>query len=473
MSSTRYVAANGNDLNDGGTKSTAWLHAPGMSGCSGNCASYNPAAGDSIILRGGDTWNNQGIFFSWSGSSTASIYIGVDQTWYAGSSWNRPIFTANGTSSTQFAFAGNYLILDNIEFTGLYFDNPSNPVHYIDLRASTHSQITNSYFHGWTHGGTSDNCMLIYGQSADSTDAVLDSVFDGSDTTGGGNSCYAIYGLPGEIGFNYFNKLPNAYVGYAWSFHDNLIDYLSLSFDTTAHGNMFENNTSPANTVIYNNVLRHGSAAGSNVTLWDAATSPNTDYIFNNVIYDTTTANVIDFGAPLSGLSGSELFFNNTVECGPDSNPAAICAGGVRQSATMDNNHLVGPSSTGNGNTYTLAGGSLSENDDLAETKTLANSQGYTVTNGFAPTSPTNPTVGTGLNLATTCNAIPNSAARSACLQTTTFACAYNSSNHTVSCPAIAPITRPPSGAWDIGAYEFTSSGGPPPPPTNLSAIPQ
>src|SRR5580704_6890233 len=98
---THYVAANGSDANNGTSKSTPWLHAPGMANCASSCASYTPAAGDSIIFRGGDTWHfgnsaaapyvGSGWGWSWSGSNGNPIYIGVDQTWFAASSWARPI----------------------------------------------------------------------------------------------------------------------------------------------------------------------------------------------------------------------------------------------------------------------------------------------------------------------------------------------------------------------------------------------
>src|SRR5437762_14246 len=54
---TYYIAANGSDSNNGTSKTTPWLHAPGMTGCSGVCASASPKPGDRFIFRGGDTWD--------------------------------------------------------------------------------------------------------------------------------------------------------------------------------------------------------------------------------------------------------------------------------------------------------------------------------------------------------------------------------------------------------------------------------
>src|SRR3984957_20427463 len=82
------------------TKSTPWAHFPGMTGCTSACAAYTPVPGDHFILKGGDTWSapDLGIYFQWSGTSSSRIYIGVDQTWYAGSSWVRPGWTCGGTA---------------------------------------------------------------------------------------------------------------------------------------------------------------------------------------------------------------------------------------------------------------------------------------------------------------------------------------------------------------------------------------
>ena len=66
---TYYISAIGADTNNGTTKTTSWLHAPGMTNCSNTCASTTPQPGDSFIFRGGDTWHF--------GNSGASPYVGA------------------------------------------------------------------------------------------------------------------------------------------------------------------------------------------------------------------------------------------------------------------------------------------------------------------------------------------------------------------------------------------------------------
>jgi hypothetical protein len=86
--STHYVDyATGNDSNAGASTGSPWKHAPGMlgltpsgsstgDGCSANCASYTPVAGDFIILKGGTVWpyTTAPWTFTWSGSSSSQLY---------------------------------------------------------------------------------------------------------------------------------------------------------------------------------------------------------------------------------------------------------------------------------------------------------------------------------------------------------------------------------------------------------------
>src|SRR5580693_2586060 len=118
---TFYIAANGSDSNSGTSKSAPWQHAPGMPKCVATCAAHTPAPGDSFIFRGGDTWHfgNSGAspytggtwdLYSWwgtaatcqyEGTTSGCLYYGVDQTWFSGASWTRPILTGDNPTSTS------------------------------------------------------------------------------------------------------------------------------------------------------------------------------------------------------------------------------------------------------------------------------------------------------------------------------------------------------------------------------------
>jgi hypothetical protein len=88
FATTHYVSyTGGSDSNTGLSEGAAWKHAPGMlgltptgtrtgDGCSANCASYTPVAGDLIILEGGVVWPYTVApwTFTWSGSGSTSVY---------------------------------------------------------------------------------------------------------------------------------------------------------------------------------------------------------------------------------------------------------------------------------------------------------------------------------------------------------------------------------------------------------------
>ena len=95
-------------------------------------------------------------------------------------------------------------------------------------------------------------------------------------------------------------------------------------------------------------------------------------------------------------------------------------------------------------------------------------------TYAYSPVASANSTVGAGTNeYSGYCAALSTAgltAAATACESDTTYACTYNTSNHTVTCPTRTVNARPASGAWDVGAYEFTG-GSTPSPPTNVQMI--
>jgi len=425
-----------------------------------NFANTWPALyGTGFIFRGGDSWLSPGITEYFAGEAGAPVYYGVDPGWPS-SGWTRPIFNSNQTTTEEFDFQNDYAIVDNIEFTGLHVPNGGH-YPYIDVEGPgsvgsprDHNVIVNCYFHNMTHAVpfTDDESWAIYGYG-DPTGQILFNVFDNSDGIQSGlGQGYAIFEFEGEIAYNYFINFPNDFVGNVKSFHDNLMDNLILPYNTSMHGNQFENNTAPSPDYIYNNVFRHGSGAGSNVTLWDGSIS-DTDWVFNNVMYDTTLGNVLD----PNGGGGAWQCFNNTIESGIDPTPGTSPLGSVTGTVALHltNNHFITSNS--------VCASNCGQTTETTDYKQSAPGNGYTISNSFAPTASNSPTVGTGTNMISTCNSIGTATtfatnAKAACLKSTSFAVAYNSSNHSVSWPALATVARPTSGAWDVGAYQFSSS---------------
>jgi hypothetical protein len=477
----------GADTNDGTGKATPWQHAPGMNGCSGVCArsaTIGLKPGDNIILKGGVTWPNGALawIISWSGTANSPIYVGVDQSWYSGVSWARPILdggrrpiTGNGNNNDFIMASANYIRIDNIEFTGLYWDATYTKYGqnlYIAHHGFHDAYITNNYFHGWSHApGVHNDQTCIQGNTdgSDPGSYVAYNVFDGSDTDGVSGS--AIYGSPFAFYGNYCGHMANCFVAGFTFVHDNLIEYLQPMFDG-GHSNGMESlgdvpirnwNSSYAGNAIgalvYNNVIRH-IPPGIVVLDVEANNGSDISYVFNNVIYDTGNGNVLDIAASRlanqSSPFGSIFVANNTVECGPDRNPNITCSVNVNRPLSTShfvNNHYITSDSTPNG------GSALGKNTYVLQTKAAANRQGNSSSQAYAfsPTSAKGSTVGRGTsNLTSLCT---SNALLTPLCQDTTYAVSYNRTNHTVISPARVVNARPTTGSWDAGAYQYKASG--------------
>jgi hypothetical protein len=484
----------GSDSNAGTSEASPWKRFPGMVGCTGNCSAHTPGPGEGFILKGGMTIPQTalGWYWIWSGTSTTSspgctgsgcIYIGVDPLWFTGASWTRPVINAGGTAitggtigNTLFGCYCNFTVVDNIEFTGLFWSGvPAyGSGNNIGLAGGspgigTDDTFTHLYVHGWSHGtagvGTVENPCGFTGDTSNPNNnarTILEfSIFDGSDTAR--DSCSAIFGGPAYVAYNEVQYVTSGMVidGTA-AVHDNTVENIVHSFDSGAHENGIEMNDSQT-TLVYNNIIRHLAGSGS-LGLWLEPDSGFTAYVFNNLIYDTDTGNVIDL-ASIFGPAGTDILWNNTVECGPDSNPTAVCVDGIGSqvtAVTLQNNHFI----TSAGSYWGTNGPTPTLHNNIAQTKTVANGQGYTASQTFAfsPTAAGNATVGAGLSASTLCTA----SGSTACLRDASYGVSYNTTNHTVSTPART------TNAWasppDAGAYEF--SGTPPPAvPSSVSII--
>jgi len=267
--------------------------------------------------------------------------------------------------------------------------------------------------------------------------------------------------------------------------------------DQIGHGNSFLNNVEWAATggagtsvpvnAFYNIVLRHLWYTGYNeVTFWTDPQAGITDYEFNFLMYDicptSNSANCTSNGNfyvavnPLgSSTMGTVNIFNQTWV----PNFSGIGVGGpTSPSGTINwyNNHCIMPGVTTPASCYSVGNTTMNYLTDIMQTPAAATAQGYTAseTYAYSPTASNNATVRAGTNEEAFCSALTGSsdlllqAAGQACQNGTTFACAYNTSTHAVTCPAQAPSPRPSTGKWDIGAYQNT--GGALMPPTNVKA---
>ncbi|MGB7730543.1 MAG: hypothetical protein WBL50_21115, partial [Candidatus Acidiferrum sp.] len=447
--------------------------------------------------RGGDTWsgNSIGINWNWGGTSGNPIYIGVDQGWYSGSAWARPIWTCGGAACTgansDFFSIGtkNYNIIDNIEVKGSYETATAHP-NFFDGYGSNNI-FENIYAHGWvTTIATGIVSQVFSGLNSGTNDVLRYNVVDGSDTAQ--TSMFAVhYGAPIAYG-NVMRYIGTGLDGCGDIWHDNLFEYMT---NVQGHQDAYLHTGSCTGTtyLVYNNVLRHTLFAGSGGAghYWlnglgncGAIGTPLTNcigYFFNNLAYDNLPGNMVNLGGHFAVNYGTIYVFNNTIECGTDSTPGD-CAigdngnaqGGHPSHGTMAinaiNNHWIaadrssvlccnGPAGSGSrGSCYSFT---CSESNGLYQTVKTAKKKGYisASTYAFQPTQSNGSTVGTGASLNSLCTAVSaiDADAGAACKNDTSYACAYNSTNHTVICPTRTAVTRP-TGAWDVGAYQFNST---------------
>lgn len=499
---TYYIAANGSDSNNGTSKSTPWLHVPGMPACANACRATTPQAGDRFIFRGGDTWHfGNGAVTPYSGgtwtisrggSSGNLIYYGVDKSWYAGASWARPIMNGDNPTSTSpvaactydehnMAFIDGhqgmvYVQIDNFEFTGMCWSNSQQSstglAMYVNWScgiADCGNVLSNLYIHGWTHvrfscspgpTGNCDGASGISGSSQNNTgggDKITGLVCDGSDSDNTSFGCilWDCYDVENSV---LRNASQGAVCNNMHIWHDVLIEDIHESSDGLTHSNGFEFNnewsaTAGAPNYVYNLVVRNNTTA---VTGW---VCPHYSDVYWNIVEYNNKQQPWDFD---TGCGNPKVYFYNSTFADTGAVGTTGNWGG------NFNNVLFIGAGTG------INGTPSSQTSVIFMTDSQAATAGFSPTSAYAyqpqsgdcngQTSPTCP-IKSGANLT-------GSWPAGFAINDTSYGCSYDTGSHSVKCPARTPLTRPSTGNWDVGAYQFgaTSSGGPQP-PTGLTAV--
>lgn len=441
----RYIASNGSDTNNGLTTSTPWAHLPGMATCASVCAAYTPAAADRFIFRGGDTWANSNfpINWAWSGTAGNQIYIGVDKTWYSGSSWVRPIFDAGGTaiSGTNRFFSipsDSYIQIDELEMTGMWWTGTPPYGNVTSIFAfGSYITISNCYFHGWTHdgGATTDDFSAIQGSTNPPYNlgsVATNNICDGSGA--GSDSGICLHYFPTAIN-NVIHDMPNGHImTQDGNSVGNHIYNITTSF-SGVHENAIEAVVGGTHLIANNyihDVTGEGIFVGNNNEI---------DYVWNNVLVNAGNGPDVDS----RGGPSSVWFLNNTVI------RPFVCfhqvGSGALGTITIQNNHCI---ATGSVQDFTT--GSQTITNNILQSPTAALSDGYSAASWYvySPTVATGATIRAGTNLTATCGV---SGVSSLCADTA-YACSVGSTKHVV-CPARQSIARVASGAWDSGAYQY------------------
>jgi hypothetical protein len=508
-----FSFSSGSDSNNGTSESTPQKNLPCMyDAYTGSLQTVlnAGAAGLGFIMKGGDTWPNasmecgwwgggpSGAFNNWSGTSSNPVYIGVDLTWPS-SSWSRPIWTcggavcnetANGDGYFKTTEETQYVIVDNIEMTGMYQTASNGPGYVKDY--GSNNTYTRIYTHGWSRSAASDpDQSTSFSPSTAGGGGVNDNFYfdicDGSDTDlAHGTQSTCLSGDPNIFAYGVMSYVSNGAEGSQNQVHDTLIENMNFCFTTGGGGpggigNCHQNaiqQAAPATSgatynLFYNNVITN-IAPGGTAKLWlgqnGSGGSGLTTYAFNNVLYANNPGNDVNPCQEGTSNCGTFYYFNNTFECGSVAGGVGPCMAGsgltVTQTAHWINNHCIATACV---QVSSMPDFTYDETTDLVQSLAQADANvsthfdQYTESETYAmsPVASTNSTVGTGTNkqsLCTTINGLDTTAG-AACKNDTGYACSYNTSNHTISCPLRTENVRPTSAAWDIGAYEYTASG--------------
>jgi hypothetical protein len=450
---TYYVDfASGSDINAGISKDAPWQFAPGMNDCGYNCAVYGLRPGDRVILKGGVTWANGGfpMVVSASGTSGNPIYYGVDQTWYAGNSWSRPVFDLeNGTwdSAPVLANAANYVTFDNLEIKNEAVVNSDSwpPRSAIAANGGSNITVENCYIHGWSiqnpvTGSDFSPAGGIAFYNGSSGGTVQNCVLDGSPES---NSGVGIYG-GAFIHGNTIENVPNGMVltDPTATVTGNQVFSVPYSVDPSTTSNAIYAYSSGT---ISNNIV-HDLVPGASAIVLEAGSSElgNTQYVYNNLIWNVGDSSPITIGSDLLGPNSpsNQFIYNNTFSSGAAAGCISVDPDVYQPTnVTVQNNHCISeqPSSQAwcwnhaNGNFNCGSVSNLSFGNNVLMTSATAAAQGYMLANSFEASASTGATVGAGLNLISACVTIGSSL-----------------------CSDRLGVARPGgSTPWDAGAYQY------------------
>lgn len=479
-----YASAIGLDSNTGVDETHPWLHLPGMSGCSGVCASTTPGPAQGFILQGGATYHFSGRgtpvglpwSWSWSGTVGNPIYIGVDQTWFSGGSWTRPVLTGDNPLSTssvancthaddgetwmQITTGTSQVTTDNLEASGMCWTSGTG-LSIFDGISSNFNTWTRDYIHGWTRktsctvAGCAEGAVGFASSNGASSGAGTPGwnnnysqiVVDGTDSAN--DAFTAIEWQCYNLNNSYFNRYTNIVCAHHLAYGNIFSNTLQNQYSPD-HGNVFEENASVQNAgpnAWFSNIVANNN---NGVTVWLNPQTGSTDYVFDNVFYgNQNSGNTFNVGDP-SGNIGAQVIFNNTFENPENAGIIACQTTSFSYTVSIINTHYITDAGTATNCTGTQA-------TNLTMTHSTATSQGYTGAETFvySPTLISNSSVGAGTNETSFCSTLTsggNTLGGTACAGDTSYACTYNNSGHTMTCPARAINSRT---VWDIGAYQF------------------
>jgi putative cofactor-binding repeat protein len=445
----------GADTNNGLSKSAPWKYAPGMNGCAFNCDLIGLQPGDQVIFKGGVTWNATGfpMVVSVSGASGNPIYYGVDQTWFSGNTWSRPVFDlfeSTWSVAPVLASAANFIIFDNLEIKNEEVNNSDYwpPRSSISVDGGSNIIIQNCYVHGWSIQNPvtgSDSYptggIAFFGGSTGGV--VQNCVLDASPESDSGVGIYGGASIQGNI----IENVPNGIVvtDPAANVSRNQVFDVPYSVDPSISSNAIFSYSSGS---IFSNIV-HDLVPGAAAIHLESGTngSGNTQYIYNNLVWNVGDDSpiVVDLDWLGPNLTSNQFIYNNTLSGGTTAGCITVNPNFFTPpNLTVQNNHCISEQPSSQAWCWNQAGGNFDcgsvtnltfGNNVLMTTETAA-SQGYTPANSFQPTAPNGATVSAGLNLLPNCVTVGPS-----------------------MCSDLLGVVRPGGSAWDAGAYQYQTGG--------------
>ena len=441
--------AAGDDNNDGTSQALSWRHAPGMTGCAGFCSMTVLYPGDRVLFKGGVIWDRQAfpMNITSSGSQSAPIYFGADQSWFVGAAWAKPVFDLSGAvlaNSPVAAASVNFVTIDNVEIrnTQLNIGNQWPARGSITVYGGTNFVLQNCYIRGWSDasstpgpvvagiafvdgatGGTVSNCMFDGGPAND----TVTGIYGGSLIQG--NTIQNV-----TNGIEVFSDQENVNIS------GNRIFNVGLGQVSTRTQNAVEVWGAAA---IYNNVIHDLYATATAVSLQSFSTSPTfNQYVYNNLIWNIGTTSAVKTALP-GGIAQKQFIYNNTIQAGAAGCVQAVPGNLVGGNLTVENNHCISdqtnwPAWCWNSAQNNSSCGSVSSitfSGNVLMTASDALAQGYTIDDSFQPSTPSSGTIAAGLDLSAQCSGLA--------LQL---------------CQDRLAALRPSGSAWDAGAYVYAGA---------------
>ena len=383
----------------------------------------------------------------WNGSdrgrpSNSFDYYGVDQKWYFGGSWVRPIFDGGYSASTLLSIQASYITIDNLELRHVNFATASNGPGIIAAGNQTNLVIQNCFVHGWQTTASADSIhggviFMYSGGGVFGTGNILNNcIITNAENTGSEKPCGVAVRAWQTIENCIIHDVSSA-VLFTGNIHNCTLYNISYpignaDFDRSsgATGIYLDNSGYASNTVFcFDNYIYN---TGTN------AIYPNphgqTQYIYNNVVYgvqSTQLAIEIDPYEYGSEGGGTCYVYNNTIVNYNDGAPGihVVIRPNRLNLLSIVNNQVIYPTSGALsdaviGNNVSI----LTESNNVVESVATATAQGYTMENLYAPINASDPTVGAGIPEAT------------------------------VFTTDILGVSRTLQAAWDIGAYQYVAA---------------